>query len=308
MFSDVLGNPSPVQAISLKLKEQELHELLFGTFRTQNFRTIGDETFAYQRRFAQSANETIIVPSAVFERDEASATNASYGSGACYTSLGEEFPEAISAVRFIIPGCEALTSEASIAVGAAETFSVPWLITICYTPTGDNLIAFNASSSIFLFIAPSAVNIIITRDKTFCANRIFAHATAEALVVPLMAFVFHLLSASFEDFSTAIASCCKGSVIAICTVHFFSLRSKWFVHKRYSTFIAQETSFVPMLLFVGQIFRINSYQFPAFFAAVRKHLFVASDTVGMLISEHVALAGQRFVALPATEMSRVPVL
>ena len=46
----------------------------------------------------------------------------------------------------------------------------------------------------------------------------------------------------------------------------------------------------------------------ALLAGVGEDGLVALDAVGMVVAEHVALAGQRLVALPAAEVTRVPVL
>lgn len=54
--------------------------------------------------------------------------------------------------------------------------------------------------------------------------------------------------------------------------------------------------------------RVNADSFIAFIACVCKHGFITFDTIGMIISEHVALSSQRFIALPTTEMAGMPIL
>lgn len=46
----------------------------------------------------------------------------------------------------------------------------------------------------------------------------------------------------------------------------------------------------------------------ALLAAVGEDALVAFDAVGVLIPQHVPVAGQRLVALPAAEVTGVPVL
>lgn len=46
----------------------------------------------------------------------------------------------------------------------------------------------------------------------------------------------------------------------------------------------------------------------AFFTSIGEDALVALDAVRMFIPEHVSLTGQGFVALPATEVSRMPIL
>jgi len=53
-----------------------LHELLLGAFRANDVFGIRDEASADQRRLARGADETIVVPMAVLERDESGAANS----------------------------------------------------------------------------------------------------------------------------------------------------------------------------------------------------------------------------------------
>lgn len=46
----------------------------------------------------------------------------------------------------------------------------------------------------------------------------------------------------------------------------------------------------------------------ALLAVVRKHILVALDAVGMVVTQHIPLSGQAVVALPAAEVVVVPVL
>lgn len=54
--------------------------------------------------------------------------------------------------------------------------------------------------------------------------------------------------------------------------------------------------------------RVDSDDFVALLAGVGEYGFVAFDAVGVVIAQHVPLASQRLVALPAAEMRRMPVL
>lgn len=208
----------------------ELHELLLGTLRTQNVRAICDETFANKRRLAHCADEAVVVPVTVFKRDESGAANSGDWSTAGYASLSKQFAKAVGTVRLVLSGGEALTSKACVAVRATKALSMPWLVSVCYSSTCDDLVALNTSCSVFLLITASAVNVVITRDEAFGSNRIFAHTAAEAFLMPLMSFVFHFLSSCPEHFTTAIATCGKRSIIAVSTVDFLCFRAKWFVN------------------------------------------------------------------------------
>lgn len=54
--------------------------------------------------------------------------------------------------------------------------------------------------------------------------------------------------------------------------------------------------------------RIDADGLAALFAAVSEDAFVAIDTVGVIIPEHVALSGEGLVTFPTTEVTAVPVL
>jgi hypothetical protein len=51
------------------------HQLLLGTFRADDVISISDEPSSNQRCLASSTDETIIMPVAVFERDESGASD-----------------------------------------------------------------------------------------------------------------------------------------------------------------------------------------------------------------------------------------
>lgn len=52
-----------------------LHELLLCAFGADDVLSVGDETLAHERGLALRADEAVVVPVAVFERDETRATD-----------------------------------------------------------------------------------------------------------------------------------------------------------------------------------------------------------------------------------------
>lgn len=54
--------------------------------------------------------------------------------------------------------------------------------------------------------------------------------------------------------------------------------------------------------------RIDANDLVALLARIRKHILVALDAIGMIIPDHIALSRQTLVALPATEVARMPIL
>lgn len=74
------------------------------------------------------------------------------------------------------------------------------------------------------------------------------------------------------------------------------------------TLVAGETGVVPVSVLVGQIARIYSDGLLAVLAGVGQIGLVALDTVGLLLFEHISLAGQIGVAMSAQEVVNVEVL
>lgn len=95
-------------ASCVRCHSSKLHELLPSALGTQNLRTVGDEALAHQRVVAHSANEAVVVPVAVFERDEACSADAGDGLGTGGAPLGEELAEALGAVWLLVPRSESL--------------------------------------------------------------------------------------------------------------------------------------------------------------------------------------------------------
>lgn len=65
---------------------------------------------------------------------------------------------------------------------------------------------------------------------------------------------------------------------------------------------------MPVLVFVGQVLRIDADRLVALLTNVGKHILVAFDAVGMLVTQNIPLTGETFVALPTAEVTRMPIL
>lgn len=85
-----------------------LHQFLLGTLRTDDVLLVGDETASDQRRFADGADETIVVPVAILERDETRTADAGDWLGTGGASLREQLAEAVGAVGLLVAAREAL--------------------------------------------------------------------------------------------------------------------------------------------------------------------------------------------------------
>lgn len=285
-----------------------LHELLLGALGADYVGAVGDEALADQGGLALRADEAIVVPVAVLERDEAGAADTSNRLGARRAALSEEFSEAVSAVGFLVAGSEPLASQRGVAVGAREALAVPRLVLVGHAALRDDLVALNAASSELVFVAAGAVDLLLPGNEAPGANGVLADHAAEALLVPLPRLVLHLLGSSTEHFTAAITAASKLGIVAVAAVDLVELGAELLVYQRDAALGAQEAGLVPVLVFVRQVLRVDTDGLVAFLAAVGEDALVALDAVRVLIAEDVALAGQRLVALPAAEVTAVPVL
>lgn len=127
---------------------------------------------------------------------------------------------------------------------------MPRLIFVRHTTTCNDLVALDATRRKLLFVAARTVDVVFSWDEGLGSDGGFAHTATEALLMPLATFVLHLFSSCSENFTAAIAPGRKGRIVAIGTIDLLVLGAKGLVHQRHSAFVAQEASFVPMLLFV----------------------------------------------------------
>jgi len=168
---------------------------------------------------------------ASFKRYEPRASNASYRFRAGSATFGEKFTETFSAVGLVVPRSESLTSQGFCAVGASETFTMPRVIAIRYTPLGDHLVTFDTLGSELVFVAFGTVDIVFLGDKGLGSNWIMTSTTNKAFFVPLPGLVLHFLHACPENIATSVTSGCELSIVAWSTVDPIGLGPKLLVNK-----------------------------------------------------------------------------
>lgn len=166
----------------------------------------------------------------------------------------------------------------------SKAFSVPWIISISDSTLCYDLDAFDTLGGKLVFITLGTINVMFFGDEGFCANWIVTCATNETFFVPLSSLVFHFLHSCSEDISTSIASGGKLSVVTRSTIYSVGFGTKLFVHQRSSAFGTDETSLVPVFFFIRQVLGINSDDFATLIAIIGEYIFVAFDTVRMIVS------------------------
>lgn len=184
-------------------------------------------------------------------------------------------------------------------MSAGEALPMPGVVTVGDTSLRDDLATLDALGCKLLLVTFSTVDIVLLRDEGFCADRVLASAADKTLLVPLAGLVLHFLHTCFEDIPAAIAPCGELGVVARTAVDSVSFGSKLLVHQAAPALVAQEASLVPVLLLVGQILGINANNFSTFIAVVCEHIFVAFDTVWVVISQNIPVTSKTVVAMMA---------
>jgi len=249
-----------------------------------------------------------VVPMTIFKRNILGASESGDWFCALEALFGEEFAKAIGAVRLFLFGSESLSCQRLFAVTASEAVAMVRIVLVRHTTRRNHLFAFGALGGEELLVASDAVVVVILGDEALRSQGLLAVVAGEAVLVPLLPFVLHLLGAWFEDLTAAVASRSELVSVTITAVNLIFFAAKRFVHQTVAADAAHEAPFVPVLLFVGEILGVCSYEFCAFFAGVGEKLFVASDAVRMFLSQDISLAREILVAVPTGKMLRVKFL
>lgn len=85
-----------------------LHQLLLGALGANDVLLVGDESTSDQRRFTDGADEAVVVPVAVLERDETGTADSGDGLDTGGASLGKQLPEALGTVWLLVTARETL--------------------------------------------------------------------------------------------------------------------------------------------------------------------------------------------------------
>merc|ERR1711962_284201 len=114
-----------------------------------------------------------------------------------------------------------------------------------------------------LLIASDAVVVFVLRDEALRPQSLLAVVAGEAILVPLLAFVLHLLGAWSEDFVASIASGGEFVSVAVAAVDLLLFAAERLVDEAVAADAADEAPLVPVLLFVREILGVCSYGFGA---------------------------------------------
>lgn len=214
----------------LLLLDSVRHQLLLGTLRADDVLAVRDEALAHHAGLAGAADEAVVMPVAALEGDEPGAADTSDGFAAGGATLGEQLPETVSTVGFVIPRGEPLAGQGLLAVGAGETLPVPWVVPVGDSPLCDHLAALDTLGGELLLVTLGTVDVVLLWYETLCSYGVLAGAADKALLVPLAGLVFHLLHSGLEDVATSVTSCGELGIVAGAAVDSVGLGAELLVH------------------------------------------------------------------------------
>lgn len=91
---------------------------------------------------------------------------------------------------------------------------MPRVVLVRNSTRSDDLATLNTARCKFFFIAVSTVNLLVSWDETFGADRRFTCHAAETFFMPLSRLVLHLLVAGSENFAATVTTGGELGVIA----------------------------------------------------------------------------------------------
>lgn len=266
---------------------------------------VGEKTAPDERRVAAVADETLAVPVTVVERNELRPSQSGDWFAAAAAFLGEEIAETFGAERLLIARRELLTGEHLVAVGTRETLAVPRCVLVRYPTFVDHPVALHASLSVLFLVALDTDDLLVARYETLVADRLQADLAAEALLMPLFAFVLILLHPGSKESAAAVAACREVVVMAVGAVELVVLARERMIDERHLTVAALETALVPVTVLVRQILGIGADGRLAVLAGVGEQRLVALDAERLLVAKDVAVSGQVQVTVETREDGRV---
>lgn len=135
-------------------------------------------------------------------------------------------------------------------MGAREALAMPRRVLVCYAAFVYHSVALDAPLSVILLVAVHADNLLVARDETLVSNRLLTDFAAEALLMPLLAFVLKLLHSCPEESLASVTSCSEVVVMAISAVELVVFTGERTIDQRRLTIKALEALLMPMPVLV----------------------------------------------------------
>jgi len=225
------------------------------------------------------------VPMTPLECDELGAVHACNRRVADGALVGVELPVALDAARPVVDGRESLSAKHSLAVGAAETVTVPGAVVEHDSTLPDRLAAFRTVLAILMLVTRDADDISSTRDEAVRSNRFLAVLANEAVGVPLSSAMLVLLHAGSKHVTASGTARGEHLFVACGAVEPVVLEGERLVDESGAARRAVETFVVPVHVLVRQILVVGCDRRSASGARVGEFAVVAVLAVGLVISQ-----------------------
>lgn len=184
-----------------------MHLEFFGAVRAVDEITADGKALVGQRQTALLAVEAVLMPRVTLVVDHICAmTKTCDWVLAAMTFLGHISLVAVDAVDVVFVRGEASSCQRLTAGGAHKTLGVPWLVLIADASRGDGLLAVVAFFSKLLVMARSAVDVVPFGQKALRADWLLTIKTGEALLVPQLVLVLHVLGSWHDHLVAALAA------------------------------------------------------------------------------------------------------
>lgn len=277
-----------------------------GAVRAVDVISADDEALVGQREAALLAVEAVFVPGvALVVHHVCAMTKACDGVFTSMAFLGHIGLVAVDTVDVVVMRGEASSCQRLTAGGTHETLGVPRLVLVADASRGDSLLAVIALLGKLLVMARSTVDVISFGQEALRANGLLTLEAGEALLVPHLVLVLHILGTWHDHLVAALAAV---SVLARAAFAAHDLPvvagAERLVRQGFVALGTAEAVLVPVAVFVVQLLSIGSNGASTLCAGVGTELVETFGAHMFVVLLHVLLAVQVVPAVVAVEAVR----
>lgn len=265
-----------------------------------------DEALVGQGQAALLAVEAVLVPGeALVVHHVGAMAEPCDGVLAAVALLGHVGLVAVHAEEVVLVGGEARPGQGLAAGAAHEALGVPGVVLVADAPGGDGLLAVETLLGKLLVMAGGAVDVLALCQEALGADGQLALEALEALLVPNILLVLHVLGPWHDHL---VASLAPVAVLAGAALAAHDLAVvpgvEGLAGQRLVALGAAEAVLMPVAVFVVQLLGVGADGTSAFCAGVGADLVEALGAHVLLVLLHELLAVQVVAAVEAVEALR----
>lgn len=274
-----------------------------GTVGAVDVISTDDKALVGQREAALLAVEAVLVPGVALIVDHicpmTEPCNGVLASMAllCHVSL-----VAINTVNVGFMRSEATSCERLTAGVAHKTLRVPGLVLVADSSRGDWLLAVVALLGKLLVMAGSAVDVITFSQEALRADWLLTFKAGEALLMPHLVFVLHILG-SWQDHLVAALAAVAVLTRAAFATHYLAIIAgrERFTGQGLVALGTAEAVLVPVAIFMVQLLSVSTNGASTLGAGVGTELIEALGAHMLVVLLHILFAVQVVAAVVAVE-------